>query len=276
VVVLLSALSVALLAAPAHGDDKADKKECAAAAEKAQRKRNEGKLREARDDLVTCSRAACPAVIRRDCEPWLSDLEGRLPTVVIRAKDGSGRDVVDVRVTIDGAVASESLDGKAIPIDPGVHVFKYERKGSATIEDKIVVREGEKSRGLDVTFDPEPAARAPRDGRIAPPAPSGGSIVPGAIVGGIGVLALGSFAYFYASAKGDIDALKADCAPRCASSRVDPIDKKILIADVSLGAGAVALGVAAYLVFSRPAPRRVEIGVAPSPGGAVAGVGGRF
>jgi hypothetical protein len=276
------ALVGALVAAPsASGQEKFDRKECPGAAEKTQRLRSEGKLREAREQAVICARAQCPAVIRKDCEPWLSEIDAALPTIVVGAKDG-GKDVIDVKVSIDGTQVATVLDGKSIPINPGAHTFKYEREGSESVEEKVVIREGEKARQVTVVF---PSKIVMKDepkknlyARDSDDKPAGGSIVPGVIVGAIGVAGIGSF-FFHLSAKSDLDDLRARCAPRCTDAELSDVNTKIIIADVSLGAGVVALGLATYLIVSRPsAPKSVQVGagLAPTPGGAIGGISGSF
>ncbi len=279
-VALVGALAVAR---PANGQEKLDKKECPGAAEKTQRLRGEGKLREAREQAVICARAQCPGVIRKDCEPWLSEIDAALPTIVVGAKDG-GKDVLDVKVSIDGAPVATVLDGKAIAINPGAHTFRYEREGSEAVEEKIVIREGEKARQVTVVFPSKVVAKdEPQknlyDRRGEEKQGGGGSIVPGVVVGAIGVAGIGSFFFFHLSAKSDLDELRGRCAPRCTDSELSDVNTKIIIADVSLGAGAVALGIATYLIISRPsAPKSVHVGagIAPTPGGAVGGISGSF
>ena len=248
----------------AAGPTAEEKKACSQAAEKAQRLRNDGKLRDAREQLVVCARNVCPAIVRKDCEPWLSDVENRLPSVVIVAKDGKGKDVVDVRVVIDGQPVADHLDGKAVPVDPGVHSFHYEHAGSPAVDDKLVIREGERDRVVEVTFvDPAAAsanaggdaranAAAPRDTGTTVRTETGGPPLGAFGVAGLGVAALGAFAYFHFSAKSDIDDMRATCAPRCDQSRVDDANTKIIVSDVALGAGVVALGIATWLFFARP------------------------
>jgi hypothetical protein len=280
---VLSSVLVGILAAaplawsvPARAGNE-EMKTCAAAAEKAQRFRNDGKLKDAREQLVVCARNVCPGVIRKDCEPWLSELDTRLPTLVISAKDGAGKDLVDIRVTIDGALVASKLDGKAIPIDPGPHTFKYERDGSAAVETNVVVREGEKGRVLDVVFDPQLAKKEEavpekdKDKDKDKPAEKAGAPIGGFVFAGIGALAVGSFVFFDLSAKSSADNLRSTCAPHCAQSDVDSVNSKLIIADVSLGAGLVALGVATWLLVSHygsAKPNQVQIGLG--------GVGARF
>jgi len=48
----------------------------------------------------------------------------------VRAEDTTGADTLAVRVTIDGQLLAETLDGKAVPIDPGEHVVRFELAGA--------------------------------------------------------------------------------------------------------------------------------------------------
>lgn len=287
---LATVAAAALFAsAPAHADERAD---CAGAADQAQQMRDEGKYRRAREHLLVCARDVCPAPIKRDCLDWLNQLESIAPTVVFAAKDGT-RDLTDVKVSVDGVVVAERLDGKPVPMDLGAHKVKFEYQGQSKEED-VVVGAGQKGRNISVVFGAPPPV-AP----VTPPPPatdSGeGSLVPAFIVGGIGILGLGSFAIFGLSGKGDVSDLEKTCKPNCAQSDVDSARTKLIIADISLGVGIVALGVATYMILTRPKidagvkaasasapPRpakaldgfRVDFG--PTTGGAVGSIGARF
>jgi hypothetical protein len=131
-VVALSSLA-ALLAITTPRTARAEdpkKAECAAAYEKSQEQRASGKLREARESLVVCSQAVCPAFVQSDCVQWLTEVQHDMPTVVISAKDKNGEDTVAVHVTLDGEVLMQQLDGTATPINPGMHKFRFELEGA--------------------------------------------------------------------------------------------------------------------------------------------------
>src|SRR5262249_35056857 len=105
----------------ARGDDA--KEVCASASERAQQLRDDGKLRAAREQLVACAQRRCPSVIQGFCERLLSEVESDLPSVVVTARDAQGRDLEDVRVTVDGTPLVEHLGGTALWVDPGAHTF---------------------------------------------------------------------------------------------------------------------------------------------------------
>ena len=230
-----------------------DREQCASAADQAQQLRDEGKYRRAREQLIVCARDVCPAPIKRDCLEWLSQVENTAPTVVFGARDGT-KDLSDVKVYVDGAAVTERLDGKPVQMDLGKHTVKFEYQGQ-TKEEEVIIGAGQKNRNVTVTFSGSATAPTGPTGPsgAAPPAEGGGgSLVPAIIVGGVGVLAIGSFAIFGLGGKSDVSDLEKTCKPHCAQSDVDAAKTKLLIADISLGVGIVALGVATYLVITRP------------------------
>jgi hypothetical protein len=224
-----------------------EREQCANAADQAQQLRDEGKYRRAREQLLVCARDLCPAPIKRDCLDWLTQVESVAPTVVLSAKDGT-KDLSDVKVSVDGAVLGEHLDGKPVQLDLGKHTIKFEYAGQ-TKEETVILGAGQKFRSVSVVFGG--ASGTPT--AAPPPAGGGGrgSLVPALVVGGIGVVAIGSFAFFGLSGSGAVNDLKK-CKPNCATSDVDSARTKLIVADISLGVGVVALGVATYMLITRP------------------------
>lgn len=129
-----------------------DVQACLAASEKGQRARSAGKLREARDHFLVCGGEGCPGMVRRDCAQWQSEVIGILPSVVFGAKDKQGRDMFDVSVSMDGEVLVKKLDGKSVAVDPGPHTFKFDTAGLGPLVERALVKEGEKSRVITVSF----------------------------------------------------------------------------------------------------------------------------
>ena len=111
------------------------------------------KLIEARESLRTCAGTSCQAWMIKDCTQWLSDLERRVPSVVLLAKDARGRDVTAVTVSVDKQVLTRKLDGRAIELNPGERTFVFEGPQGRRIERRALVREGEKDQVVQVTFD---------------------------------------------------------------------------------------------------------------------------
>ncbi len=273
-----------------------DREQCASAADQAQQLRDDGKYRRAREQLLVCARDVCPAPIKRDCLDWLTQVENTAPTVVFGAKDAT-KDLSDVKVYVDGAAVTDRLDGKPVQMDLGKHTVRFEYQGQ-TREEEVIIGAGQKNRNVTVTFVGGAAgAGAVPAGPTGPETTKEGSIVPALVVGGIGVLALGSFAIFGLGGKSDVSDLENTCKPHCAEADVDKARTKLIIADISLGVGIVALGVATYLFVTRPKvdaevktgqafrsiPRSTKTGVSDVSfdfdalsGGAMGSVGARF
>lgn len=225
---------------------------CATAAEQAQQLRSEHKLLEARSELLVCAQSLCPTVVRSDCVHWISELDKALPTVVIKATGPANEDLIDVAVWVDKVRVLDKLDGLARAVNPGIHVFRFEANGLPPVEQQVLVREGENRRMLVVQFDSgrtiTAATGAPRI-----------SVLPLAFAGA-GALALGGFAYFGVTGRAEASDLASGCGATktCTEEQVDPVRRKLLIADVALGISLASLGVATYLFFSQYRARPKE------------------
>jgi hypothetical protein len=300
---LVSLVSLAnLVIAPAR-EARADALSCASTAENAQSLRQKKKLVEARRELVACGSVKCPMFVRADCLRWLDEVQATLPTVVVRANDASGSDVLEGSVLVDGA-AGGAL-GSAIPLDPGPHVLGVKR-GEEQGELRVLVAEGEKNRVLVVKLAPRGAPTAAisgtPDGRANPPGAPAESPPPPAgrgpspwIAGGIGAAGLVAFGVLQVIAQDEYDGLKERCAPRCEGGEVDPVRTKVTLSAVALGVGVLGVGTGLALWFalapddapsssapasaimSRSRARRgLSVGALPTPGGAAGAVRVRF
>ncbi len=238
---LLFAFFLVLRAAPAFAADV--KRECIAASTDGQTSRDAGKLVEARDRFLVCSRDACPGVVRSSCGRWLTEVEQQIPSVVIRAADAANADITDGTATVDGTEVP--LDGKPIPLDPGKHLVVIEASGGVHLEKKVLLVAGEKSRLLELRVEapaPAPAKLPEKSDASAEPAARSGGIPTGAwVLGGVGVVALGSFGFFGLSAKHELNELNETCSPACQPSQSDTGRREAVLADISLGVGVVAL-----------------------------------
>jgi hypothetical protein len=226
---------------------------------------------------------------------WLTEVEAAMPSVSFAAKDQSGKDTTDVRVSIDGQFLTDVLDGKSIAVDPGSHTLRFEHAGDAPIEQALVVREGEKSRVVSVSWA-KPASRdAERFGRA-----SSGVPVSTWIFGGVGAASLATFGVLALHGLERRSALEKECFGSCEQSRIDSIKSELAVADVALGVGLLSVGIATVLFLtngspekaraSAPAPsssggaaaakpagaRVLSVGVAPARNGGAVGLGGAF
>jgi len=256
------------------------KSECAAAYEASQEQRKAGALLAAREQLRICVRDACPSFVRNECTQWLEEVETSLPSVVLEARRGD-QDLDDVKVSIDGKPIADKLSGSAVALDPGAHVFRFEYAGEEPIERRVLVRVGEKNRRVAVSFAaPETETPPGTPGPVQ--ADSGKGLnkrTVSYVLGGVGAVALGSFAFFALSGKSDENELGDRCSPNCPDSDVDAVRTKYLVADISLGIGVVALGAGTWFFVSSlkdGKPKSVGVAVRPTRGGALVGITRRF
>jgi hypothetical protein len=264
-------LGILAASAVARADDK---DACASASEQAQQLRARGKLIEAREQLLLCSRRACPGVVKDDCEHVLGDVEASLPSVVVSAKDPDNNDTVAVRVLLDGAPLADTLSGLAIPLDPGVHNLRFELAGAKPVEQRVVVHEAEKNRTITVTFESlTPRVTHPVDAPRAPDVPPRATAkrAPSplaTIFATLSAVGVGAFGYFQIRALVDASHLRSTCAPSCAQGDVDGVSNEVVGAHVSIIA-ALAFGAAATWFFlSPPRPTAGSTSLDVGPGGA--------
>ncbi len=252
---------------------------CVEAAHEGQRLRDEGKLVGARASFLQCAVAACPDVVRTTCERWSGEIDARLPTVVIGARDGQGIDLVDVRTTIDGKLASERVDGRAFAIDPGPHEFVFESKGKKPIKQFVIAREGEKVRVIAVELQQASESEKPSGGEPPRAGEEGRSVAPVIAMGALTAVGFAGFAVFGVLGQKQKSDLESTCADSktCASSEVSSARSKLLVADISLVVGigsAIVTGIllVPHLTSSPNAAKKSasHFGFAPLQGGAFA------
>jgi hypothetical protein len=232
----------------------ADTKRCINSAEQGQQQRKEGKLLAARSSFVACTASDCPAVVRRDCARWMDELDATIPTIVVKLEDEDGHDVVDGRVLLDGETLSGTSTGRAFSVDPGTHRVAWMRPGG-DLDEEIVVREGERNRVVvlrpktqrPVEHPPPPPPPPPPGG----PSPSRASSPLPWIVGGAGVVVGGVGALFWGLGLHDRSNLESTCAPShtCSDSDVHASRTKLIVGDVLVGVGIVAVAAAVYLLI---------------------------
>jgi hypothetical protein len=272
----------------AQGEDKAGDGEmnivdrCILAHEQAQSLRGSGQLRQAMDALLECAQDSCPAVISKECIGLVSEVKTQTPSVVFRAS-ANGKPVTAVKVYVGDELLAEGLDGKAVPVDPGAQQFRFEAVGFDSVETEVLMAEGEHFRAVDVSFTDAPAGEAKAGGNgtedAAPASTSRPVPVMTYALGGVSLLAFGSFAYFGLASQSERKKLEDTCAPNCSPDKADKVDQLGLIADVSLAVGAAtAIGAVVFYLTrpEEPAEPDMAFGITPLDGGASASAAFRF
>jgi hypothetical protein len=283
--------------------------ECLSANEKAIDLRGEHKLRQARDQALVCAASSCPGEVRDTCQVRVRDLNAAIPTIVFEVKDASGNDLSAVVVAMDGQPFATRLDGNAVPIDPGDHLFSFAAEGRPTVEKHVVIYEGDKGRreriqlgGTETALPPAstlpaaettpvtPATTTP-ESQVATESPSSGlgtQKVIGLTLGGAGVIGVGVGSVLGAMTLSAWSSVKNACgaggASRCSSSNPAAVtsdhdtartDGTISTVAFVAGGAFVATGLVVFLTGGHRSPEgrpASAVAVAPSFGPGHAGV----
>jgi len=280
-------LSIALCASSLARADMS-KEQCLDAHSRGQDAKEQNKLSLARKLFLTCAQPSCPAVVQSDCSRFADELTRLQPSLTFTARDGSGSDLPDTAVYVDGELVVTHLDGAPHDVDPGSHVVKFAYGGKDKLV-TVVVGDGEKGRLVSVTFgSAQPAASLARAAKIdaepaAKPEPktthAGGARV--LLWGGAGLVAAG-VAF---GALGYLD-MPSNCSlstHQCAAPPGDPAFDKatsaVHLTDIGWAAGITGLvaigGGLVWYVTSAHTPKE-HMALAPwvSPTGAGLAFGG--
>jgi hypothetical protein len=247
------------------------KSQCLTSNENAQSLRASGKLREARTQLLTCVAKVCPRPVRNDCAEWLAEIDKAMPTIVFEVKDGSGNDLTSVAVAIDGDPLVPKLDGTAITVDPGQHVFRFSSNGLPTFDKSLLIREGEKERREKIVLGEVSKPSTPEPGSASQTSDSSGDTqrTVGLVLGGAGVVGLVVGSVFGLMSKATYNEASQGCRDggTCTTSDAqhgqDAHSQATTSTVVFVVGGALIAG-GAVLYFT--APKAGSIGVAPAVG----------
>jgi hypothetical protein len=306
---------------------KGDKAACKVAYKAAQEREQSSHLREAKELYLACSKVICGAFMRPECTTKYTQLQSDVPSVIPVVTDEAGAVKPDVQVKMDGELLTSRLDGRALPVDPGMHEFTFATDAGVIATEKIMIVAGQRNSPIAISLgkrgrtlaasvtlpapavgnrsslEPRATTAKPSTDKAAPPkmesdkAPpveeepevagpqprrGGPGVVP-YIVGGAGLAAVGAGALFTLWGKKDNDAL-GQCSPDCLPSSVQHVRTMYTIADISIGVGAAALGVSAFLLATSgssskeraPAKTAYSVDVQPTKNGAFATVSGAF
>jgi len=273
---------------------------CIKASDEGQSQRDDGKYRAARKSFSECARDTCPAVIAKICSGWLRQMDDAVPSIVPGARDEQGHDLADVTVTLDGEPLASRLDGRPVDVDPGEHVLRFEREHGSPVEQKVILRAGEKARVMTVTLPSDAADEATRPDvtqRPLEPEPlmSARHVTAGALLLGAAAAA-GTGVYFLLASNRDAgnaaalrSGLPADACAGVASASCQSLGDTVhaqhteataatalFVAAGVLAAGSVVSWLLVPTASATPAQTTASIAPVPLPGGALLSISGRF
>jgi hypothetical protein len=261
--------------------------DCLLANESSVALRNDHKLRAARGQVTVCASASCPAEVRAECERRVDEIGAAMPTIVFEAKDAAGADLTGVHVTVDGQPFVDHLDGTALPIDPGEHVFVFDALGRVPVHRIFVVREGEKDRHEHILIaeplpgsvaDMPPATAAPEPAPSLPvlgvghgePSVVGSQRIAALAMAGVGVIGVAAGSAFGLQSMSKHDEAARTCPDRCTTGEgVSTWHDAVVAGNVSTVAfalgGAALVGSVVLWLTGEPATasRAPAVGVAP-------------
>lgn len=254
--------------------------ECLAAHREAQSLRKQLNLRESRELLSDCSHDACPGPVKRDCMRWIDDITLQMPSVVFRVDMGSDAPSSKIKIYVDSQLLFDALPGRAVEMNPGTYRFRFVLDTDETVEQEVVLAEGEKFKNVAVRFESAKQATAgslPSSGSTSTPLVTNEPVstqtrpVPLAtyIFAGVGAAAAVNFGIWAIWSESLRSELKRDCAPTCEQEYVDRVRTRGYVADISLGVSVASFAGATILYFARPTvtlPVKMNIGMLPNGG----------
>jgi hypothetical protein len=245
------------------------KSACLRAHEEGQIARKESRFADAREELRSCAQEQCPGLVRADCVEWLSQLEMLYPSVVFDAYV-DGRQALGAEVYADGRLASDHIDGRAMEMDPGRHVFRIEVPGFPPSEQILVLPEGARRRMVSASFEHPP-----------PPAKAYHRPIPATVWIALEVAVAGaaSMGVFGGLALSEKSSLGKSCGPLCSDHQLTTLRAYMGGANVSLGVAVAAVFGGGILFLLRPEverPAPPSLSVTAATGGGIVSWSGRF
>jgi len=251
--------------------------ECLAASDASLAADNRHELRAERAQLLLCAASSCPADIRKECVSRVDEVNGQIPTILFAVKDGSGADLSAVKVTMDGEVLAERLEGTALSIDPGEHTFTFEAEGQPPAKRVLLIQEAQKDRREVIALGAQASAPGPAAGARtagAPVAGAGESHGAGAqkvlaiVAGAVGVVGLGFGAAFGVVARSQRNEAQGACPsnPCATQDGVDRWSSAVTSGNVStIGfiVGGVGVVGATVLWLTAPSTPGTHVGFGP-------------
>jgi len=241
--------------------------ECLTASEASLKSATDHKLRTERAQLLVCAAATCPEVVRKECLSHVDEVNAEIPTIIFGAKDSTGADLGAVKVGMDGEPLTDKLDGAALSVDPGQHVFTFEATGLDPVTKTFLIQQSQKDRREQITFE----AKA---GAVAPPRASGLGTqkILAIAAGGVGLVGLGVGAAFGGLTLSQKSTAVSACPGAACSTPAGVKDwsnatSSGTVSTIGFIVGGVGVAAAAVLWFTAPTTKGTTAQVGFGPGG---------
>jgi hypothetical protein len=144
-----AAVFVAWPAAAGGPDRSIAATDCMTAYEDANVRLRSSALLEAKPFLLICAKSGCGIFLQRECLAAYTRLDTEdIPTVVPAVTDDAGVLQPEVQVTVDGQVLMTRIDGRPVPVDPGIHEFSFSSAGVAFATERVLVVQGQRNRTI--------------------------------------------------------------------------------------------------------------------------------
>ncbi|HTA90022.1 MAG TPA: hypothetical protein VK745_10615 [Polyangiaceae bacterium] len=217
--------------------------------------------------------------VGQEVDARLEALKARVPRVVVQRSDGADA----ATISLDGVSLGDSVLNVPLPADPGPHVVEAKALGFRPFKQAFRVAE-QQTATIQVKLEAEPAKVEPSTQPQVRPA-SQSARTAGFVVGGVGIASLiasGTLFYLRQTTISDLDKQCGANRQACPDSAHNTVDRGKLyttLGDVTLGVGAVGLGIGAALVIAGGhSSEQPSVAIAPGAANADAGATlfGRF
>lgn len=206
------------------------------------------------------------ADVEKEAEAARASLDARIPRLTVLR----GQAAEAISVSIDGVALGAAAIGTEIPLDPGLHTVETSVPGRAPYRTNVELTEGVR-KVIDAIPSPSPAAgptaaplSAAPDKRPPPP------LLPWIAVG-VGAASLAASGVFYLLRQGKVSSLEDACGSeyQCTEAERPTYDSARTyntLTNVTLGVGALGVGVGTVLLLAMKRPSAATTSAArPTP-----------